>query len=307
MMKDVLFGGIEAGGTKFCCAVGDGDGNIINETVIPTGHPDVTLPKVIEYFTAIHEKTPLSAIGIASFGPVELNRDSVFYGFTTTPPKPGWKMFNFAGTVRKAFDLSVGFDTDVNGAALGEFRWGSAIGLDTFLYITVGTGVGGGGMIGGNMMHGLIHPEMGHIFIPHDRSRDPFGGICPYHGDCLEGLTTGPSIQKRWGIEKASDLPLGHPGWILEADYLAYAFASYALMISPQRIIAGGGVMKTPGLIEMIRTRVKKLLNGYVKHDMVIEKIDEYIVLPGLGDRAGTCGALALAEQAYLKSRQISN
>ena len=302
-MKDILLGGIEAGGTKFCCAVGDGEGNIVNETVIPTGHPDVTLPKVIEYFAAVHDKTPLSAIGIASFGPVELNRDSEFYGFTTTPPKPGWKMFDFAGTLRKAFGLPVGFNTDVNAAALGEFRWGAAAGLDTFIYITIGTGIGGGGMVAGNLMHGLIHPEMGHILIPHNRLRDPFNGVCPYHGNCLEGLASGPSIQKRWGIEKASDLPPGHPGWELEADYLAHAFACYALMISPKRIIAGGGVMKTPGLIEMIRPRVRKLLNGYVKHEMILEKIDEYIVPPGLGDRAGACGALALAERAYIKGR----
>ncbi|HEY9162755.1 MAG TPA: ROK family protein [Desulfomonilia bacterium] len=302
-MKDVLFGGIEAGGTKFCCAVGDEKGRIIDETIIPTAHPDVTLPRVIEYFRTIHEKTPLSAFGIASFGPVDLNRDSQFYGFTTTPPKPGWQMFDFAGALKKSFNLPVGFDTDVNGAALGEFRWGAARGLNTFIYITVGTGIGGGGMAAGNIMHGLVHPEMGHIFIPHDRSRDPFDGICPYHGDCLEGLASGPSIQKRWGVEKASDLPSGHQGWALEADYLAYAFACYSLMISPQRIIAGGGVMKTSGLIEMIRLRVRRLLNGYVRHSMILDEIDNYIVPPGLGDRSGTCGALALAEQAYLKIR----
>ncbi len=302
-MKDILFGGIEAGGTKFCCAVGDEEGHIIDETVIPTAHPDVTLPKVIEYFRVIHEKTPLLAIGIASFGPVDLNAESEFYGYTTTPPKPGWQMYDFAGVFKKSFNIPVGFDTDVNGAALGEFRWGAARGLDTFIYITVGTGIGGGGMAAGNILHGLVHPEMGHIFIPHDRSRDPFCGICPYHGDCLEGLASGPSIQKRWGVERASDLPPGHPGWILEADYLAHAFACYSLMISPQRIIAGGGVMKTRGLIEMIRSRVEKLLNGYIKHSRIIENIDEYIVTPGLGDRSGVCGALALAEQAYIKSR----
>lgn len=302
-MNSVLFGGIEAGGTKFCCAVGDEEGRIIDQTIIPTAHPDVTLPKVIEYFRAIHEKTPLSAIGIASFGPVDLNSESELYGFTTTPPKPGWQMFDFAGVLKKSFNLPVGFDTDVNGAALGEFRWGAARGLDTFIYITVGTGIGGGGMAAGNIMHGLVHPEMGHIFIPHDRSRDPFDGICPYHGDCLEGLASGPSIQKRWGVERASDLPAGHPGWVLEADYLAHAFACYSLMISPQRIIAGGGVMKTPGLIEMIRFRVSGLLNGYVRHHMILDEMDKYIVPPELGDRSGVCGALALAEQAYVKKR----
>jgi len=298
-MNELLFGGIEAGGTKFCCAVGNASGEIIGEMTIPTEYPDITLPKVIEYFRAINNRTPLSAIGIASFGPVDVNPDSPHFGYTTSTPKPGWNMYDFAGTIKKAFGLPVGFDTDVNGAALGEHKWGAAVGLDTFIYVTVGTGVGGGGMIDGKMMHGLTHPEMGHILIPHDRTRDPFDGVCPYHGDCLEGLTTGPSIQKRWGVAKASDLPEGHPGWELEADYLATAFACYTVMLSPQKIIAGGGVMKTSGLIEMIRPRVQKILNGYVRHEKIIGGIDDFIVLPALGDRSGRLGAIALAEKAF--------
>jgi fructokinase len=298
-MMELLFGGIEAGGTKFCCAVGNASGEIFDEMTIPTEYPDITLPKVIEYFSAIHSQTPLSAIGIASFGPVDVNPDSEYFGYTTSTPKPGWHMYDFAGTIKKALGLPVGFDTDVNGAALGEHKWGAAVGLDTFIYVTVGTGVGGGGMIGGKLMHGLTHPEMGHIFIPHDQARDPFTGVCPYHGDCLEGLTTGPSIQKRWGVAKASDLPKGHPGWELEADYLATAFACYTVMLSPQKIIAGGGVMKSPGLIEMIRPRVQKLLNGYVQHEQLLEKIDDFIALPELGDRSGRLGAIALAQNVY--------
>jgi fructokinase len=194
-MNNELFGGIEAGGTKFCLAIGDADGKIIEESVIPTRHPDETLPEVIDFFKSVNGKSRLSAIGIASFGPVDPDPESKHFGYTTTTPKPGWHMFDFAGAVKRAIRIPVGFDTDVNGAALGEHRWGAARGLETFIYVTVGTGIGGGGMIGGKLMHGLTHPEMGHILIPHDWGRDPFKGVCPYHGGCLEGLASGPSIQ----------------------------------------------------------------------------------------------------------------
>jgi len=293
-----LFGGIEAGGSKFVCAVGNADGKIEKKIVIPTSSPDETMPQVIKFFQGIHTNTPLAALGIATFGPVDLDEKSPTYGYITTPPKLGWGHYNILGEVKNAFNIPVGFDTDVNGAAIGEYRFGAARGLDTFIYVTVGTGIGAGGIISGKLMHGLIHPEMGHIFIPHDRVRDDFDGVCPFHGDCLEGLATGPAMQKRWGVRTASDLPLDHPAWDLEAEYLARAFANYILILSPQCIIVGGGVMKRREIYPKIGAKVQQMLNGYIKHEKILNKIDEYIVPPALGDEAGICGAIALAEKA---------
>jgi len=293
-----LFGGIEAGGSKFVCAVGDASGKIDKKIIIPTASPDETMPQVIKFFQGVHLNTPLAAIGIATFGPVDLDKNSPTYGYITTPPKLGWGQYDILGTVKKAFKIPVGFDTDVNGSAIGEYRWGAARGLDTFIYVTVGTGIGAGGMVSGKLMHGLIHPEMGHIFIPHDRARDDFDGVCPFHGDCLEGLATGPAMQKRWGVRAASDLPLDHPGWDLEAEYLARAFANYILILSPQRIIVGGGVMKRKEIFPKIGAKVQQMLNGYIKHEKILNKINDYIVPPELGDQSGICGAMALAEKA---------
>jgi fructokinase len=235
-------------------------------------------------------------VGISSFGPVDLNPDSDTYGFITTTPKSGWANTNFAGAVERALGLPVGFDTDVNGAALGEHRWGAAQGLDTFVYLTIGTGIGGGGLVGGRLMHGLVHPEMGHIHIPHDREADPFPGLCPYHGDCLEGLATGPALKERWG-QPPESLPPNHPVWPLEAHYLALGLVNLICTLSPQRIIMGGGVMKGPGLLAMIRSEVQDLLNGYVQAPEILDDIDDYIVPPALGDRAGVLGAIALAQR----------
>lgn len=297
----LLFGGVEAGGTKFVCAVGDANGNIQDKVTIPTTIPKETIPQIIKYFSAIHNKQKITALGIASFGPVDLEPNSPYYGYITTPPKAGWEQFNFLGTMRDSFNLPIGWDTDVNGAALGEYRFGAAKNLDTFIYVTVGTGIGAGGLVSGKLMHGLIHPEMGHIFIPHDHKKDPFVGVCPFHGDCLEGLASGLAMQKRWGVKSALDLPSEHQAWDLEADYLATAFANYTLTLSPQKIIVGGGVMKHKELFPKIRVKVKNLLNGYIKHKKILAKIDEYIVEPSLGEQAGICGAIALAEKAYLR------
>jgi fructokinase len=201
-----------------------------------------------------------------------------------------------AGIVERALGVPVGFDTDVNVAALGEAHWGNAQGLTTFLYLTVGTGIGGGGLFNGRLMHGLVHPEMGHMLLPHDRKADPFPGICPYHGDCLEGLACGPALQARWGMAGGS-LPPDHPAWVMEADYLALACVNFICILSPQRIILGGGVMSQGQLFPLIRQRVQALLNGYIQAPAILEQIDTYIVPPGLGSRAGVLGALALAEQ----------
>jgi fructokinase len=292
-----LWGGIEAGGTKFVCAVGTGPDDLRAEVRFPTTTPEASIGRAIEFFQQRHEKEPLAAVGIASFGPVDPNPDSPTFGYITTTPKPGWAHTDFAGTIRRALGLPVGFDTDVNVAALGERRWGAAQGLDNFVYLTIGTGIGGGGMVNGKLIHGLVHPEMGHIRIPHDRDRDPYAGACPYHGDCLEGLAIGPALEARWG-QRGETLPVDHPAWELEAEYLALGLVSIICILSPERIIMGGGVMEQRQLFPLVRGRVQELLNGYLQAPAILDRIDEYIVPPGLGNRAGVLGAIALAQQA---------
>jgi fructokinase len=292
-----LWGGIEAGGTKFVCAVGSGPDDLRAEVRFPTTTPEASIGRAIEFFQQQHEKEPLAAVGIASFGPVDPNPDSPTFGYITATPKPGWAHTDFAGTIRRALGLPVGFDTDVNVAALGERRWGAAQGLDTFVYLTIGTGIGGGGMVNGRLIHGLVHPEMGHIRIPHDRERDPYAGACPYHGDCLEGLATGPALEARWG-QRGETLPADHPAWELEAGYLALGLVSIICILSPERIIMGGGVMEQRQLFPLVRRRVRDLLNGYLQVPSILDQIDEYIVPPGLGSQAGVLGAIALAQQA---------
>lgn len=290
-----LYGGIEAGGTKFVCAVGSGPDDIRAEVQFPTTTPEATIGRAVEFLREWREQ--LAAIGIASFGPVDLNPASPAYGTITTTPKPGWANTGLVGAIRCTLGLPVGFDTDVNGAALGEHRWGAARGLDSFVYLTVGTGIGGGGMVGGQRLHGLVHPEMGHVRLPHDPARDPFPGICPYHGDCLEGLASGPALRARWG-QPAEALPADHPAWPLEAHYLSLAVMNLICTLSPQRIILGGGVMKAPTLLPLIWAEVPRLLNGYVQAPEILDRIDRTIVPPALGGRAGVLGAIALAEDA---------
>lgn len=291
-----LWGGIEAGGTKFVCAVGTGPDDLRAEVRFPTTAPEETIGRAIEFFEEQSRHEPLSAVGIASFGPVDPSPASRTFGYITTTPKLGWAHVDFAGTVRRALGVPVGFDTDVNVAALGEGRWGAAQGLDTYVYLTIGTGIGGGGVVDGRLLHGLVHPEMGHIPIPHDRESDPYPGGCPYHGDCLEGLATGPAIEERWG-QRAETLPADHPAWPLEAHYLALGLASFICILSPQRIIMGGGVMRQEHLFPMIREEVKVILNGYIQSPAILEAIDSYIVPPSLGNRSGVLGAIALAQQ----------
>ena len=288
---NVLYGGIEAGGTKFVCAVGTAPDDL-RETRFPTTTPDETINRAIAFF---REQPRVAAVGIASFGPIDLHSDSSTFGYITTTPKPGWRNTDLVGALRRALGVPVGFDTDVNAAALGEQRWGAARGLDTFIYLTIGTGIGGGGLASGKLLHGLIHPEMGHIYPPHDRARDPFPGVCPYHGDCLEGLASGPAMEKRWG-QRAETLPADHPAWELEAHYLALALVNYVCILSPQRIILGGGVMEQSQLFPLVRREMQQLLDGYVQSPAIIEDIDAYIVPPELGKRAGVLGAIALGE-----------
>jgi fructokinase len=292
-----LFAAIEGGGTKFVCAVGSGPDDIRAETRFPTAHPRETMAQALAFFEEQQRSAPLAALGIASFGPVDVDPASPHYGYVTTTPKPGWAHTDFGGALSRALGLPLGFDTDTNGAALGEHRWGAAQGLDTFVYLTIGTGIGGGGMVGGRIMHGLVHPEMGHMRVPHDTGRDPYVGWCPYHGDCWEGLAAGPAIERRWGA-RAETLAADHPAWELEAEYLAYGLVNLVLTVSPQRIIIGGGVMSQPHMFPLVRRRVQELLAGYVAAMEITERIDEYIVPPALGGRAGVLGALALAQDA---------
>lgn len=296
-----LFGGIEGGGTKFVCAVGSGPQDIRREARFPTRTPGETFEDVVSFFKeAEADFGELSALGVASFGPLDPTPASPTFGFILPTTKPGWSKVDVAGRLRAAFDVPIGFDTDVNGAALGEWTWGAAQGLDTFLYLTVGTGIGGGVMANGKLLHGLLHPELGHIRIPHDTERDPYEGWCPFHKDCFEGLASGPALEARWG-QKAETLPPDHPAWELEAHYIALALQSYIVTLSPQRIILGGGVMGQEFLLPLIRQKVVALLNGYVQSSAINERIGEYLVPPGLGNRSGMLGAIALAKEAAYK------
>jgi len=293
-----LFGGIEAGGTKFVCGVGTGPKDIRAETRFPTTTPDETIERAIEFF---QDQGQLTAIGIGSFGPVDPDPASATFGHITSTPKPGWANTDIVGALRKAFDVPIGFDTDVNAATLGEHRWGAAKGLNSFIYLTIGTGIGGGAMVEGNLLHGLMHPEMGHIRIPHDREQDPYEGRCPFHADCLEGLASGPALEARWGA-RAETLSRDHPGWELEAQYLAHALVNFILTLAPQRIILGGGVMEQPQLFPLVRAKTAELLNGYFQVSEILEQIDSYIVPPALGNQAGLLGTLALSDLTAAQS-----
>jgi fructokinase len=287
----MLYGAIEAGGTKFVCAVGNEAGEIVERATIPTLTPDETMPQVIDFF----RQYELKAIGIGSFGPVDLDMQSPSYGSITTTPKLAWRNYPLRKVIKDAFSVPVGFQTDVNVAALGELHFGAAKGLDSCLYLTVGTGIGGGAVANGKVVQGLSHPEMGHIYIRR-HPNDPYEGKCPYHRDCLEGLAAGPAIEERWG-KKGQELVDQKEVWEMEAYYLAQALAQYILILSPQKIILGGGVMKQTQLFPLIRQNVQDLLNGYVE----LPDLESYIVPPGLGDNAGITGALVLA---YEKERE---
>jgi fructokinase len=292
---DRFFGGIEAGGTKFVCMVGTGPEGVIQEARFPTGLPDETLGQVIAFFEPFARRGELAAIGIGSFGPLDLNPESPTYGSITTTPKTEWIQFDLRGRVQRSLDLPLAFETDVNAAAFGEHAWiPENRPLDPFIYVTVGTGIGVGILVNGKPLHGLVHAEAGHFALPHDREKDPFPGVCPYHGDCWEGLATGPAMKARWG-QAAERLPDSHPGWELEAEYIALGLANLIYAFSPQRIVLGGGVAGHAGLHEAVRHRVQRILNGYIHSPRILDSIGELIVPPGLGNRSGVLGAIALA------------
>lgn len=289
-------GGIEAGGTKFVCAVGTGPGDIRAQTIISTTTPGETLGRVADFFAEQRRAgLEIDALGIASFGPLDLAPTSPSYGRITTTPKPGWAGTDLVGFMRGHLDVPVVVDTDVNGAAYGEFRWGAGQGLHSSAYLTVGTGVGGGAVIGGKPLRGLLHPEMGHLHMERHPD-DDFAGSCPFHGDCLEGLASGPAIAARTG-RAPEDLGGHHDRVVrLEAWYLGQLVTTVIYLLSPERIVLGGGVLHLDGLLDAVRTSVIDRLGGALDGTAVAEGIDAYLVPPALGSSSGVLGALALAQ-----------
>jgi len=290
-----VFGGIETGGTKFVCIVASDPDHVIAECRIATKAPEETIHQVRDFFTPFIENGNLKAIGIAAFGPLDLNQDSPTYGYITTTPKPGWMNIDLLGEIKNELKIPIVFETDVNAAAFGEQYWRKENRqLDPFLYMTVGTGIGVGVIINGAPLHGLMHAEAGHSTIPHNLEKDPFPGICPFHGDCLEGLASGQSMFKRWG-QAPESLPNDHPAWEIEADYLALALVNLIYAYSPKKIILGGGVFQHPGLIQSVREKVQAINNGYFQSNRISDQIEDYIQPPFLGNRSGALGAIAMA------------
>lgn len=283
----MILGALEAGGTKMVCAVGNEKGEIIEQILVPTQTPETTVPKLIEFF----EGKGIEALGIACFGPIDLNKDSDTYGHITTTPKQAWQNYDIVGAFKSALQVPVGFDTDVNGSALGEFTWGIGKGLNSCIYITIGTGIGVGVIADGRLLHGMLHPEGGHILL-HPMPGDKYQGKCPFHRNCFEGLAAGPAIEERWG-KKAEELSDKEVVWQLEAEYIAQALVDYTCILSPQRIILGGGVMHQARLLPMIREKFARLLNGYLT-TKELEDLDSYIVLQSLNDKQGIMGAFKL-------------
>jgi fructokinase len=297
MASSSLLGGIEAGGTKFICMVGRRPEDVVDEIRIETAEPLATLAKVTAFFRPYCANGQVHRIGVGSFGPLDLDRQSPTYGYITSTPKPGWRNANLLGAIQSALPVQVAIDTDVDAAALGEYRWGAGRGTGSLLYVTVGTGIGGGFIQDGLPLHGAHHPEMGHIMISHDLAQDPFLGICPFHGDCFEGLASGPAIQKRFGA-RPETLQDDEPFWEVEAQYIASALAAYVLVLSPGRIVLGGGVMRRASMFPKIRKLVIDLLGGYLQAPSPRDDMGAYILPPALGERSGVFGALALAERA---------
>jgi fructokinase len=292
------FGAVEAGGTKFVVAIGNDRGEILAQERFPTADPASTLAATCAF---LHQHGAavgaLAAIGIASFGPVELDRTCARYGFIGRTPKPGWSGIDITGSLAREFACPIGFDTDVNAAAMAEHRWGAARDIKNLVYLTIGTGIGGGVIVDGSPIHGLVHPEIGHIY-PRRHALDlEFAGVCPFHGDCLEGVASGPAIIARTGAS-LQQLAATHSQWEIEADYLGQLCAQLVVTVSPQRIVMGGGVMSQTRLLPLIRQRMRHWLGGYIDRPEILAGVDRYVVAPELGDRAGVFGALVLAMDA---------
>ena len=296
----MLYGALEAGGTKMICAVGNEDGQILDQTSIPTSTPDETMPAIISYFSGrLGHDNPednIAALGIACFGPVDVRKSSKTYGNILYTPKIPWRNFPIVNCLKDALgNITIGFDTDVNGSLLGEATWGTAKGLTDAVYFTIGTGIGMGAMSGGNLIHGMLHPEAGHIklsVLPEDN----YAGHCPNHATCFEGMACGPAIQTRWG-KPAQELREMPEVWDMEAKYIAQALTSIIYVLSPQKIILGGGVMGQTQLFPLIRKYVLEYINGYLD-TKELRNINNYIVPAALNGNQGIMGALKLAELA---------
>jgi fructokinase len=288
-----IFGGVETGGTWCVCALGTGPENLLEVEEFPTSSPGETLERIVAFF---RDRALPAAIGIGSFGPLDLDPRSPTWGNVTTTPKPGWRDAPVASVIQGRLGVPVTLDTDVNAAALGEHIWGAGRGLDNLCYLTVGTGIGAGLIVDDVPLRGLIHPEVGHMRVPREAEIDPFSGCCPWHGDCWEGLASGAAISARWGAP-ADELPDDHPAWPLEASYLASGILNIVSVASPRRVITGGGVLDRPGLLPLVREVLRDLVAGYLPTQLLAERIDEYLVKPELGDRAGVLGAIALAQR----------
>ena len=287
MEKNMKLGALEAGGTKMVCAIGNENGEIFEQQSFPTETPEITLPKLVGYF----KERDIEALGIGCFGPIDVHKDSPTYGYITTTPKIAWQNCDMVGAFRE-LNVPIGFDTDVNGSVLGEYTWGIGRGLHSCIYITIGTGVGVGIIADGKLLHGMLHAEGGHVLLT-KHPDDTYKGRCPFHPNCFEGLCAGPAVEERWG-KKGTELADQTEVWEMEAFYIAQALVDYAMVLSPQRIILGGGIMHQTQLLPLIREEFKKQLNGYLK-TKEIEDLDQYIVVQSLDDKQGIMGALKLA------------
>lgn len=282
----MLLGSIEAGGTKFIAAVGDEHMNIIDTVTVPTTKPDETMEQISNFFSRYH----LDALGVGSFGPIDVDEKSETFGYITSTPKSFWRDYNFVGYLKQKLNVPVAWTTDVNAAGYGEYLLGNARGTESCLYLTIGTGIGGGFINKGQILNAFSHPEMGHVFIKRHPD-DTFEGICPFHKNCLEGMASGPAVEKRWG-KKGVELADQSFVWELEAYYLAQALISYTLILRPERIILGGGLMKQKQIFKLIRNEFHAMLNDYVE----VPDLETYIQPVGLNDQAGIIGGLLLAK-----------
>ncbi len=286
--------GIEGGGTKFVCGIGSEAGRILERVTIPTTQPAETLENIRAYYLRIKDKYKIAGVGVGCFGPLDLDPASDYFGYITSSPKTAWTHFDIKGSLEKLLGFDIKLDTDVNAALLSELRWGAGLGLEDLVYLTVGTGIGGGVLSNGKLLHGMLHPEIGHILISNAGAPQEFRGVCFYHEHCLEGLASGPAIEAIWGT-KADELSVDHPAWDLEALMLARGIVNVILMLSPQKIILGGGVMNQTQLFPLIHKHVRHLLNGYVSTPQIMENIDSYIVPTSFGNDTGLLGTIALA------------
>lgn len=295
----MLYGALEAGGTKMVVAIGDENGTILHQKTIPTQAPHITIPQITDYFTIEHQE-PIQALGIGAFGPIDVIKGSTTFGHIMNTPKADWRGFDLYGALKKALfekgmDIPIGIDTDVNGSCLGEVTYGEARGLDNVVYVTIGTGIGAGIYCEGRLIHGMLHPEGGHILIQKN-PKDIGKSVCHCHENCMEGLASGPAIEKRWG-KKASELAQNAQVWELESEYIAKGLVNIILLLSPQRIILGGGVMNQEQLFSMVRSKVQKYINGYYKTKELTD-MEHYIVPASLAGNQGIMGAIRLAQLA---------